>query len=126
MDNPKIQKLLSLYNDKSITIEEKRTIAVKLIDMDYLLKPKSVESKTKDVVSFTYDGKRYEKVNINQLFSMLTDSVTERNEINLKHNKVVSELWVKGEEIDTLKSRCKYLTYGLVFVIIFSIIKILN
>jgi hypothetical protein len=36
MDNPKIQKLLSLYNDKSITIEEKRTIAVKLIDIGYI------------------------------------------------------------------------------------------
>ena len=32
----KINKLLSLYNDKSITIEEKRSIAVKLIEMGAL------------------------------------------------------------------------------------------
>jgi len=32
----KIEKLLALYKDKSITIEEKRSIAVKLVDMGVL------------------------------------------------------------------------------------------
>jgi hypothetical protein len=32
----KIKKLLALYKDKSITIEEKRSIAVKLVDMGVL------------------------------------------------------------------------------------------
>ena len=44
----KIEKLLALYKDKSITIEEKRSIAVKLVDMGVLIQTKPNQDESKD------------------------------------------------------------------------------
>ena len=72
MDNTKIKKLLSLYNDNSITIEEKRSIAVKLVDNGLLESNNNSSKIINETVSFIYNNKKYKDVGVNEVFEMLT------------------------------------------------------
>lgn len=123
----KIQKLLSLYKDKSITIEEKRSIAVKLVDMGVLEgKVSNSTQKVKEMITFTYDGEKHNNVDVYKLYVMFSQLVVERNGINYKLAKTALEVYSKNEEIDKLKSTRKWLTFFLVINAVIAIIKILN
>lgn len=123
----KIEKLLALYKDKSITIEEKRSIAVKLVDMGVLEGGISNSNQmVKEMITFTYDGKKHKDIDIHKLFEMLTILVIEGNLINNKLVKTALEVYTKNEEIDKLKSTRKWLTFFLVINAVIAIIKILN
>lgn len=126
--NTKIQKLISLYKDKSITIEEKRSIAVKLVDMGVL-----------QVSASQHSGLGYEiaYMKLKQDFlelereykgvSKRCDMITRDNLDSFKNERLlesrVSELLTENNK---LKSARKWLTISLIINAVVIIIKILN
>ena len=117
--NDKQKKLLALYNDSSITIEEKRTIAVKLIDLGILeySTPKNVRVE-KEYVRYTINGIRQKK-DVNEMFELYRlvnvqlDEVNHRLKLSLEKGL---ELEYKLEYETNIKSRLK-----LVFILLIVI-----
>lgn len=114
----KINKLLSLYNDKSITIEEKRSIAVKLIEMGAL-----DNKNTNETVSFVYCNKKYKNIGANETFEMLKESVNERNALNMKLFKISLDVSTKNEQIEKLKSSRNLLAFIIIGNLILKLIQ---
>lgn len=73
MTNSKLQKLINLYNDKTITLEEKRSIAVKIADI-YI----NTETRKSDKIRYFIDGLPKE-VDLYECFELYKE----------KHNELV-------------------------------------
>lgn len=94
--NDKMIKLIALYNDKAISIEEKHTIAVKLIDMKMLEEPPQSQSSEK-TAEFRIGGVRYSK-NIRELFDLFKTEFEQRQELETKY-RVIRDLNADTNEI---------------------------
>lgn len=122
--NDKQKKLLALYNDSSITLEEKRSIAVKLIDLGILeySAPKNAEVE-KEYVSYTINGIRQKK-DVNEMFELYRLTNIHLDEVNHRlklSTKKSAELQSKLEYETKIKSRLKLI---FILLIVIDIIRI--
>ena len=116
--NDRQKKLFALYNDSSITLEEKRSIAVKLIDLgilEYSVPKKEVAEK---YIEYNYNGLRY-KQDINSLFKSY-------QKLNLNYQDVHDTMRRKQKEVMQLESKLEYETkiksrLKLIFILIIII-----
>ena len=113
--NDKQKKLLALYNDSSITIEEKRTIAVKLIDLgilEYSAPKKEYEN------NYFFEYKREALINIEnvKLIEFIKNQYSNLTDESRKLFKEKQNLEQELEYETKIKSRLK-----LIFILLIVI-----
>lgn len=121
--NAKLDKLISFYKDKSISQEEKRTVAIKIVDN---LLASGFKNETKsETKNFILDGKKYENVGINIVYDLFKKHVRTSNIFLNENVRLEYKLKEKSKEIEKLEEKLvKYKAFNITLIIIFVIMVI--